>query len=56
MKKVAYAVLGSLMVTTAVLVRNLGDGGSELVALLVIGLVVLMGSADLPTNAKGGTR
>lgn len=32
MKKVTYAVLGSVMVTTAVLLRTLGDGGSELMA------------------------
>ncbi len=54
MKKITYAVLGSLLVTTAVLLRTLGDGGSELVALMLIGLVLLVGSVDLPANSQRG--
>lgn len=47
MKKAVYAVCGTAMITTAVLVRSLGDGGSELVALLL---------ADLPANQRRGMR
>lgn len=51
-KKIAYALLGTVMIIIAVLVRSLADGGAELVGLLMLGLVLLIASADLPANRK----
>ncbi|MDQ3345865.1 MAG: hypothetical protein M3473_06160 [Chloroflexota bacterium] len=47
-KKIAYALLGTVMIIIAVLVRSLADGGFELAVLLVLGLVLLLASIDLP--------
>ncbi len=55
MKKVTYAVLGALMLIVATLSRTLTDAGPELLGLVVIGIVLLIGSADLPQQ-KGRTR
>ncbi len=40
------------MIVIATLVRSLGDGGLELLALVVIGLVLLVASADLPQKQR----
>lgn len=56
MKKTSYAVCGSLMITTAVLIRSLGNGGLEVAALLLIGILLLVGSVDLPVTTKGAAR
>ncbi len=56
-KKIAYATLGTLMIVTAVLARLVWDGGPELVGLLIVGLMTLIASADLPQQStKGRTR
>ncbi len=55
MKKSIYAVCGSAMILAAALARSFSDGGPELFALLIVGLVLLIGSADLPQQ-KGRTR
>ncbi len=47
-KKITYALLGSLMVIIATLTRTFTDAGPELLGLVVIGIVLLIGSADLP--------
>lgn len=51
-KKTAYATLGAAMIVVATLARSFGDGGLELLALLLVGLVLLIASADLPQNRK----
>lgn len=51
-KKSIYAILGGLMILAAALIRSLADGGSELVLLLVLGLMLLIASADLPESKR----
>ncbi len=53
MKKTAYALCGTAMITIATLTRSLGDGGLELLALMIVGLVLMVASADLPQQRKG---
>jgi hypothetical protein len=43
------------MIVTAGLAQSFSDGGPELIALLVVGLMTLVASADLPQQ-KGRTR
>lgn len=52
MKKTAYTVSGAVMIVVATLARSFGDGGLELLALLIVGLVLLIASADLPQTRK----
>lgn len=54
-KKIAYAVLGTLMIVTAALSRAAWQGGPELFVLLIVGLMMLIASADLPQQ-KGRIR
>lgn len=56
MKKSTYAVCGSLMLIVASLTRTFGDAGPELLMLVIVGLVTLIGSADLPQQQKGRVR
>jgi len=51
-----YAICGSAMILTAALTRAFTDAGPELLGLVVIGILLLIGSADLPANTKGRTR
>ncbi len=51
MKKTAYAVCGAAMIVIAVLARTFADGGAELLTLLLVGLILLVASADLPIRA-----
>ncbi len=52
MKKTAYAVSGAAMIVIATLTRSLSDGGLELLALMIVGLLLLIASADLPQQRK----
>jgi hypothetical protein len=47
-KKPTYAICGSAMIVAAALARSFSDGGPEVAILLIVGLVTLIGSADLP--------
>ena len=53
-KKIAYATLGTLMIVTAVLARAAWQGGPELIGLLIVGLMTLIASADLPQQSTKG--
>ncbi len=55
-KKVVYAICGTVMILAAALARSFSDGGPELFALLIVGLVTLIRSADLPQSQKGRVR
>ncbi len=52
MKKSIYAVCGAAMITIATLTRTFADGGAELLALMIVGLVLMVASADLPQQRK----
>ena len=52
MKKSVYALCGAVMIVIATLTRSLSDGGLELLALMIVGLILLIASADLPQNRK----
>ncbi len=54
-KKIAYCICGSAMIVAAALTRTFAAGGPEVAILLIVGLVTLVGSADLPQQ-KGRTR
>lgn len=54
-KKVAYATLGGLMLTVAALTRTFAEGGIELMLLVVVGIVLLVASADLPQQHQKGS-
>ncbi len=54
MKKSVYAVCGSLMILAAALTRTVSDGGPELIALMVLGVMTLIASADLPQQSTKG--
>lgn len=54
-KKITYAVLGTVMIFAAVFARLIWEGGPELLILLVVGLMTLIASADLPQQ-KGRVR
>lgn len=56
MKKSVYAVCGSLMIVAAVCARVTWEGGPQLVGLLMVGVVTLIASADLPVSQKGRVR
>ncbi len=51
MKKSVYAAGGTLMVIVAVLLKTLAGGGPELALLLIVGLALLLASADMPTKS-----
>ncbi len=55
MKKTTYAICGTVMILAAVFARVAWEGGPEFVGLLIVGLVTLIGSADLPQQ-KGRVR
>ena len=50
MKKSIYCMCGTAMIVIATLTRSLSDGGLELLALMIVGLILLVASADLPTR------
>ncbi len=52
MKKSIYAILGAALLVTATLTRTFVDAGLELLVLVVVGLVLLIASADIPQNRK----
>ncbi len=52
MKKTAYCLCGAAMIVTATLTRSLSDGGLELLALMIVGLILLTASAYLPQQRK----
>lgn len=54
MKKSVYAVVGATLIVIATLTRTFADGGPELFALLILGIVMLIASADLPNQATKG--
>jgi hypothetical protein len=51
MKKSTYALCGSTMLIVAVGFRIYTDAGSELALLLIVGLTLLLASADMPTKS-----
>lgn len=48
MKKTTYAICGTAMVMTAVTLRTAAGGSLELLALLVLGVGLLIASAESP--------
>jgi membrane-bound ClpP family serine protease len=48
MKKSVYALAGAVMIVVATLTRTVAGGGAELLLLIVVGLALLIASADLP--------
>ncbi len=51
MKKSTYAAGGTLMLIVAVLLKTLAGDGPELALLLIVGLALLLASADIPTKS-----
>lgn len=51
-KKITYATLGAVMILAATLARTFAEAGAELAILLIVGLVLLIASADLPSNTR----
>jgi hypothetical protein len=52
-KKITYAVCGTVMIVTAVTLRLMAEGDVMLAGVFVIGLVTLLASADRPAQRRG---
>jgi ABC-type nickel/cobalt efflux system permease component RcnA len=55
-KKAVYAVLGALLILSATALNRFAGGGVDLVLLMVLGLALLIASADVPTTLKQHSR
>jgi hypothetical protein len=51
MKKALYAALGAALIVVATLLNRIDGGGADLLLLLVLGLALLLASADAPIRA-----
>ena len=52
MKKITYCIAGAVFVLAATLLGRLDGGGLDLALLVVLVLMLLVASADLPAKAR----
>jgi hypothetical protein len=49
-KKVSYVAAGTLLVVVATLVQRFDGGGADVAGMIVLGVVLLIASVDVPTR------